>query len=156
MVPGTAGGQFRRSGRSISEHQEPFQKNCEVGCVGAARRQGVSCGPSVGQHSTHSRAIGEPSQKSDGGLVRFCKFVHQASAFPYLITVPVHDEARIITKNVTINGSPKDRCAARTRERERRSRRSNKTRDNRLIRERAPDPGGSSYSASGSRVRITN
>jgi len=45
-----------------------------------------------------SRAIGEPSQKSDGGLVRFCKFVHQASAFPYLITVPVHDEARIITK----------------------------------------------------------
>ena len=107
MVPGTVGGQFRRWGRSISEHQESFQKNSEVGCAGAARRQGVRCGPSVGQHSTHSRAIGEPSQKSDGGLVRFCKFVHQASAFPYLITVPVHDEARIITKNVTINGSPK-------------------------------------------------
>ena len=114
MVPGTVGGQFRRWGRSTSEHQESFQKNSEVGCAGAARRQGVSCGPSVGQHSTHSRAIGEPSQKSDGGLVRFCKFVHQASAFPYLITVPVHDEARIITKNVTINGSPKDKCAART------------------------------------------
>jgi len=34
VVPGTVGGQYRRSGQSITEHREPFQTNCEVGCGG--------------------------------------------------------------------------------------------------------------------------
>jgi hypothetical protein len=46
--------------------------------------------------------------------VCFYKFTHHASAFPYLTTAPVYDEARIITQIVTINGSPKEKCAART------------------------------------------